>query len=79
MDASTYGLVPLRQASLCMDCETISSAHSHCHACGSRALMNIANTLDRTGHHSFLHADNPVITAASRRHALRPGDFAHST
>lgn len=40
-------LVPLRQASLCLDCETITTADTNCHACGSRALLNVSQVLDR--------------------------------
>jgi hypothetical protein len=40
-------LVPLRQASLCIDCETITTAQTNCYACGSRALLNIARALDQ--------------------------------
>lgn len=46
MNIGNLDLVPLRQASLCMDCETITAAHTNCLACGSRALLNIARALD---------------------------------
>jgi len=51
-------LVPLRQASLCLDCETITTAHTNCHACGSRALLNVARALDQP---------RPIGLASSRR------------
>jgi hypothetical protein len=38
-------LIPLQLASLCLDCEMITSAHGRCIACGSVALLNIAKTL----------------------------------
>lgn len=47
MNTSNLSLVPLRQASLCLDCETIMTARTNCHACGSRALLNVARALDR--------------------------------
>jgi hypothetical protein len=47
VNTSNLSLVPLRQASLCLDCETITSAQTNCHACGSRALLNVARALDR--------------------------------
>ena len=47
MMASDLNLVPLRQASLCLDCETITAAHTTCLACGSQALLNIARALDQ--------------------------------
>jgi hypothetical protein len=57
MNTSTPDLVPLQQATLCLDCETITAAHSNCHACGSRALLNIARALDQPGYRtSFVRA-----------------------
>ncbi len=47
MNTSNLSLVPLRQASLCLDCETITTAHTNCYACGSRALLNVARALDQ--------------------------------
>jgi len=47
MKISELSLVPLRYASLCLDCETITAAHINCHACGSRALLNVARALNR--------------------------------
>jgi hypothetical protein len=46
MNVTTTCLVPLQQASLCIDCETITAAHTTCLACGSRALLNIATVLN---------------------------------
>jgi hypothetical protein len=39
-------LVPLQQASLCLDCEAITAAHTTCLCCGSQALLNVARILD---------------------------------
>jgi hypothetical protein len=46
MNVSELNLVPLQHASLCMDCEMITAAHTHCCACGSAALLNLAKTLN---------------------------------
>lgn len=46
MNASTLSLVPFQQASLCLDCEMITAAHTHCSVCGSVALLNLARTLN---------------------------------
>jgi hypothetical protein len=46
MNVSELNLVPLQHASLCMDCEMITAAHTHCCACGSAALLNLARTLN---------------------------------
>lgn len=47
MNTADLNLVPLKLATLCLDCETITAGHMHCHACGSRALLNIARALSR--------------------------------
>jgi hypothetical protein len=47
VNSFNLSLVPLRQASLCLDCETITTAQTNCHACGSRALLNVSQVLDR--------------------------------
>jgi hypothetical protein len=46
---SNLSFVPLQQASLCLDCDTITSGHTNCQACGSRALLSLARVLS---HHS---------------------------
>lgn len=79
MNTSNLSLVPLQQASLCLDCETITAAQTNCHACGSRALLNIARALDQPGYRASLRADNPVIHAAFSKQAPRLGDFLCST
>jgi len=43
-------VVPLLYASLCLDCEVITSVHTFCPACGSGALMNLARAL---GHSKY--------------------------
>jgi hypothetical protein len=47
VNTSNLSLIPLRLASLCLDCETITTTHTNCHACGSRALLNVARALNR--------------------------------
>lgn len=49
MSVYDFGIVPLQQASLCLDCEVITAAQTHCTACGSRALLGIAGILSRRG------------------------------
>jgi len=46
MNVTKLSLVPLQQANLCLDCDMITAAHTHCCACGSVALLNIARTLN---------------------------------
>jgi hypothetical protein len=46
MNITKLSLVPLQHASLCLDCDMITSAHTHCLACGSIALLNLARTLN---------------------------------
>ena len=46
MNVSKLSLVPLQQASLCLDCDMITAAHTHCFVCGSAALLNLARTLN---------------------------------
>jgi hypothetical protein len=79
MNTSNLSLVPLQQASLCLDCETITAAQTNCHACGSRALLNIARALDQPGYLTSLRSDNTVIHAALSKQTPRLGDFLHST
>lgn len=54
MSVYDFGIVPLQQASLCLDCEVITAAQKHCSACGSRALLGIAGVLSRRGSSSPL-------------------------
>jgi hypothetical protein len=62
VNSFNLNLVPLRQASLCLDCETITTADTNCHACGSRALLNVSQVLDR---------ELPSDLASSERKAPR--------
>lgn len=68
MNVSKLSLVPLQHASLCMDCEMITAAHTRCCACGSAALLNLARTLN--GGEDFTpmaSAFAPVATISDRR------------
>jgi|ERR1700722_8622562 hypothetical protein len=56
MNSSKFSFVPLQQASLCLDCDMITCAHTHCSACGSIALLNLARTLDSGSHILASHA-----------------------
>jgi hypothetical protein len=47
MNASNLSFIPLRQASLCLDCEVITLGHTRCMACGSSALLNVDRALSR--------------------------------
>jgi hypothetical protein len=50
MNVTKLSFVPLQQASLCLDCDMITAGHTHCFACGSVALLNIARTLNGEEH-----------------------------
>jgi hypothetical protein len=65
MNTSNLSLVPLRQASLCLDCETITTAHANCHACGSQALLNVARALDRQRPSDLAWSRTPVVVQMS--------------
>lgn len=49
MKTENLSVVPLRQASLCLDCEMITIAPTSCLACGSDALLSISRALSRSG------------------------------
>jgi len=45
--------IPLQSATLCQDCHMITSAkNGHCPVCGSTALMNIGQILERENNES---------------------------
>jgi hypothetical protein len=52
MNTSELNIVPLQLASLCLDCEMITSGRANCFACGSAALLDIARALDGDKHGS---------------------------
>ena len=68
MSVCDAGVVPLQQASLCLDCEQITAARVYCRACGSHALLGIAGVLSRSS--------SPILSMNSRwqETARRMGD-----
>jgi hypothetical protein len=68
MNVSKLSLVPLQQASLCLDCEIITAAHTHCLACGSAALLNLARTLNGGDATSMPRGLAEVVSISARRH-----------
>jgi len=39
--------IPLESAYLCQDCDCVGNCSTHCPACASTALMNLASVLNR--------------------------------
>jgi hypothetical protein len=78
MNVAKFSLVPFQQASLCLDCEMITAAHTHCFVCGSAALLNLARTLN--GAESIAHTPGDFTAAAhvSVQQDFEP-QFARST
>ncbi len=69
MNTSELSLVPLQQASLCLDCEMITASQTRCFACGSLALMSLARTLNGKASYSKPARRNlVVINDSSPRH-----------
>jgi hypothetical protein len=46
MNSTRLNFVPLQHASLCMDCDLITDAHTRCLVCGSAALLSVAKALN---------------------------------
>jgi hypothetical protein len=68
MNTSKLNPVPLRQASLCMDCEMITAAHTRCSVCGSVALLNVAKVLNGDEYADPLQTGlAPMASATARR------------
>lgn len=78
MNISNLGFVPLQQANLCLDCETITAAHTNCSACGSGALLNVARALNRPGYPGLPYPEETAVTEIPTKPA-RPRDFFQST
>src|SRR5271154_3061985 len=76
MNTSEFSLVPLQQASLCLDCEMITSAHTHCLACGSAALMNLARTLNGGGRAKPMPRGLATVASISARRATQAQAFS---
>jgi hypothetical protein len=79
MNTSELSLVPLKQASLCLDCDMITSSHTNCLACGSAALLNLARTLNAGRAVSPIARKLSVVASNSSRHAREPMAFNSST
>jgi hypothetical protein len=79
VNVSDMSFVPLQQANLCLDCETISAAPSTCLACGSRAILNIARALNKLGYPSSSCPAAAVNPALFRKEVTRTANFADST
>jgi hypothetical protein len=62
--SSNVSFVPLVQASLCLDCETITAANTNCLACGSHALLNVARVLNEPVQERKSRTPIPITLAA---------------
>jgi hypothetical protein len=49
-------MVPLKQASLCVNCEMITATLGNCPACGSIALINVSRALSHSHYGAKLHS-----------------------
>lgn len=78
MNSSTESLIPLQTANLCLDCETITAAHSRCVACGSVALLNVARALSRPSARQFSAGNGRPMQIVPTQ-VVRSGDFLQST
>jgi hypothetical protein len=67
MKTSELSLVPLQLANLCLDCDMITAGQTHCFACGSVALMNLARTLNGSAAEKHSHHELFVVTKRSPR------------
>jgi hypothetical protein len=67
MNTSELSLVPLQLANLCLDCEMITAGQTHCSACGSVALMNLARTLNGNATAEQSHQELFVVKRNSPR------------
>ena len=67
MASSNVSFVPLVQAALCLDCETITAANTNCLACGSHALLNVARVLNEPVHARRSRVPIPISVVARDR------------
>ncbi len=75
MNNYDINLVPLQQASLCLDCEGITAAHTTCLCCGSQALLNIARILSD----KVFDTSRPRLSSLHHRAgSVMQSDFDHS-
>jgi hypothetical protein len=79
MNNSNPSLIPLQRASLCLDCEVITSAQKSCLACGSAALLNIARALGGPHYAAIAGFRNTAIADVPSRHHQQSTNFMHST
>jgi hypothetical protein len=73
MNTSELSIVPLQSASLCLDCEMITSAHTHCFACGSVALLNLSRALNGDKYSTHAPRKRATVTSISGRRATAAG------
>jgi hypothetical protein len=78
MNTSELSLVPLKQASLCLDCEMITASQAHCFACGSVALMSLSRALNGKSSYSKPATRNVVLMNGSSPSHSKPLPFKHS-
>jgi hypothetical protein len=74
---SNLSLVPLQQASLCLDCETITTAYTNCLGCGSRALLSLARVLSQHSTDLSSRANTtpvPISFPRRQRHTFHPAE-----
>jgi hypothetical protein len=65
-------LIPLAQAHLCCDCDTVGDNPSQCRACGSLALLTLAAVLNRA-------PASPSLAEAVFLHSLTPQPVVNPT
>ncbi len=66
MNTSQLSLIPLQQATLCIDCDMITASQTRCAVCGSVALMNLARTLNGVENESPAPQNLMVVPRISR-------------
>jgi hypothetical protein len=79
VNSANLSLIPLQIASLCLDCEMITPAHSRCSACGSVALLSIAKTLSHPRVVELSRESDLVISDIASVQVTCHGNFLQST
>ncbi len=59
------GHLPLKNAVLCLDCDSISDANQECPACCSGALMNLSTVLNPSERIHLPAASQGVVSLAA--------------
>jgi hypothetical protein len=72
MNTSEVSMVPLQQATLCIDCDMITSSQTRCFACGSVALMSLARTLNGVDDNQEEEVGQKVVAVASAAPRVQP-------